>query len=114
MGEEAEAPGLGDGRDDLGGFQAAVVDLLVDPEGEVVVALPRGDLLADAHQHAPVVALATPPAGLERVVISQQYDIDTGAGRLRGDLLDGAGPVGVHRMGVDHACDVDGRHAREP
>ena len=106
VGGEAEPAGGAHRRADAGGVELRVVDLLVDPEGEVVVAPPRRDLLAHEQQHVAVPALLAVALGRERVVVGQQHHVRAGAPPRPGDLRHRAGAVGVGRVQVDHAGQV--------
>ena len=114
MGEEPEPSCVGHRGHDVGGAQPVVVDLLLQAEGEVVIAARGRHLFADAHQHPTVVALAAAPPGLERVVVGEQHGVDARVRRGRGDLLDRAGAVGVQGMGVHDAAEIGRGHRREP
>ena len=103
---EAEAARVADRPRDPAGVEAAVADLLVDPERQVVVAPERRDLLARQQQHVAVPALLAAPPRLERVVIGEQHHVGLRAGRRPRDLGHRPGPVRVRRVQVDHAGEV--------
>ena len=106
MGGESEAARIAHSATDAGGVEARVVDLVVEAEGEVVVAPARRDLLAHQHEHVVVPALLAAPLGLERVVVGEEDHVGLGALRGARDLGNGAGPVRVERVEVDHAGQV--------
>ena len=86
--------------------EALVVDRLVEPEREQVVAPPRRHLDAREQQHVAVPALLAAPPGLERVVVGQQHDVHLRAPARAGDLPDRAGAVRVGRVEMDDAGEV--------
>ena len=106
MGGESEAARIAHRATDAGGVEALVVDLVVEAEGEVVVAPARGDLLAHKDQHVVVPALLAAPLGLERVVVCEEDHVGVGAPRRARDLGNGPGPVRVERVEVDYAGEV--------
>jgi hypothetical protein len=103
---EAEAAGGAHRGADAGGVEAGVVDLLVDPEREVVVAPPRRDLLAHEQQDVPVPALLAVALGRERVVVGEQHDVRAGAPPRPRDLPHRARAVRVGGVQMDDAGQV--------
>ena len=103
---EPEPAGIPHRAGDAARVQAAVPDLRVDPEGEVVVAPERRDLLARQQQHVAVPALLAAPPGLERVVVGEQHDVRPRPRSGARDLGHRAGPVGMGRVKVDHTGEV--------
>ncbi len=106
MGGEPEAARVAHRAADAGGVEALVVDLVVEAEGQVVVAPARGDLLAHQHEDVVVPALLAAPLGLECVVVCEQDHVGLGAPRRARDLGNRSGPVRVERVEVDHAGEV--------
>ena len=110
VGGEAEAAGVPHRPRDLARVEAAVPDLRVDPEGEVVVALQRRHLLAGEQQHVAVPALLAVPLRRERVVVGEQHHVGARPRRRARDLPNGPGAVGVRRVEVDHTGEVVHSH----
>jgi hypothetical protein len=105
---EAETAGVADRPADPTGVEAAVADLLVDAEGEIVVSPQRRHLLPDEHEHVAVPALLAMTLRRERVVVGEQHHVHL---RPRGgarDLAHGACAVRMGGMQVDDAGEVVG------
>ena len=103
---EADPARVGDRPADRVRVEALMVDRLVEPEREQVVAPPRRHLDAREQQHLAVPALLAAPPRLERVVVGQQHDVHLRAPARAGYLPDGAGAVRVGRVQMDHAGEV--------
>jgi hypothetical protein len=103
---EAEAARVPHRARDRARVEAAMADLLVDSEGQVVVAPERRDLLTGQEQDVAVPALLAAPLRLERVVVGQEHHVrPRPRGRAR-DLGHRPGPVRVRRVDVGHAGEV--------
>jgi hypothetical protein len=103
---EPEPAGVADRSRDRAGVAAAMAHVLLDAEGQVVVAAERRDLIAREQEHVAVPALLPEPPGRERVVVREQYDIRARPRGRAGDLRDRAGPVRMGRVEMDHRGEV--------
>jgi hypothetical protein len=103
---EAEPAAVADSPRDRAGVEAAVLDVLVEPEREQVVATERRHLLARQQQDVAVPALLAELPGGDRVVVGEEDDVGARPRGGAGDLAHGPGPVGVRRVDVDHAGKV--------
>src|SRR5437588_354930 len=103
---EAEPACVGDRADDLRRSHPAVVDRLLEPEREVVVAAPGRDLLAHEQQHVLVPALVAAIARLERVVVGQEDDVHARPPSRAHDLRNRPGAVRERGMEVEDAGEV--------